>query len=109
MASLIPDIRDHDGDAASGVRTIPVLLGARRTKTILLTVLLVLGMPLILYSLVALPAFTTLILTGAGLWSLMCVLLLEMPAMIDLLADAISDGQYIAVALGIAILPAILH
>jgi 4-hydroxybenzoate polyprenyltransferase len=108
MASLIPDIRDHDGDAASGVVTIPVLLGPGRTKSVLLAVLIALGLPLLLFSLVALPAFTTLILAGAGLWSLMCVLLLEKPAIIGVLADAISDGQYIAVALGIAILPVIL-
>jgi 4-hydroxybenzoate polyprenyltransferase len=109
MASLIPDIRDLDGDAASGVMTIPVLFGRGQTKIILTSALLLLGMPLIFYSLVALPVFTTFLLTASALYSLMCICLLEKPAIINFLADAVSDGQYIAFAAGLVIFPALWH
>jgi len=108
MASLIPDIRDRAGDASSGVRTIPVLFGYERTKTILTRVLLLLGVPLILFSLFCLPLFTTALLIAANLYSHGCVYLLGRPGLINLLADAISDGQYISFALAIATVTLIL-
>lgn len=102
MASLIPDIRDREGDASSGVMTIPVICGKERTRTILSGVLLVLGIPLILYSSVYLSAFTTSLVIAACIYSHGCAYLLGRPGLIDLLSDAISDGQYISFALVIA-------
>ncbi|MDO9034336.1 MAG: UbiA family prenyltransferase [Methanoregula sp.] len=101
MASLIPDIRDRIGDASAGVRTIPVIFGKMRTKRILSAVLLILGVPLVLFSLVFLPPFTSLLLIAANMYSHGCVYLLDRVSMIDFLADGISDGQYICFALAI--------
>jgi 4-hydroxybenzoate polyprenyltransferase len=101
MASLIPDIRDRIGDASAGVRTIPVIFGEERTKTLLSRVLLFLGVPMILFSLVYLPFFTTVLLIAANIFSHGCVYLLNNVRLRDVLADAISDGQYIYFALAI--------
>lgn len=107
MASLIPDIRDRIGDARAGVRTIPVICGEARTKTLLTAVLFALGVPAILYSTLFLPLSTTTLLVAANLYSHGCVHLLDRIQMRDFLADAISDGQYICFALGIIIITAL--
>ncbi len=104
MASLIPDIRDRAGDASAGVRTIPVIFGEERTKTILSCVLLLLGVPLVLFSLLFLPPFTTVLLLSANLYSHGCVYLLDRIRMRDFVADAISDGQYICFSLAIILI-----
>ncbi|MDO8872166.1 MAG: UbiA family prenyltransferase [Methanoregula sp.] len=105
MASLIPDIRDRIGDASAGVRTLPVIFGEMRTKWILSGVLLILGVPLVLFSLLFLPLFTSLLLIAANMYSHGCVYLLDKVRMIDFLADTISDGQYIYFALAIIVIP----
>jgi len=95
MASMIPDVRDRAGDASAGVRTIPVIFGEKRTKTILIGVVLVLGLPAMVYSFFMLPIFATVIVVAANLYSYVCIHLLDKVYLIDFLADAISDGQYI--------------
>jgi len=108
MASLIPDVRDRIGDASAGVRTIPVILGEKKTKMLLSRVLLLLGVPLVLFSLYFLPPATTVLLIAANMYSHGCVYLLDKVHLRDILADAISDGQYIGFAL-VIILIAQLH
>lgn len=108
MASLIPDVRDRIGDASAGVRTIPVIFGEKKTKTLLSQVLLLLGVPLALFSLYFLPPATTVLLVAANMYSHGCVYLLDKVHLRNILADAISDGQYIGFAL-VIILVAQLH
>jgi 4-hydroxybenzoate polyprenyltransferase len=104
MASLIPDIRDRAGDARASVRTIPVIFGEERTKVLLSRVLLLIGVPLVLFSLLFLPPFTTVLLVAANLYSHGCVYLLGRIRMRDFVADAISDGQYICFAFAIFVI-----
>jgi len=99
MASLIPDVRDRTGDAGAGVRTIPVIFGEARTKTLLSGILLVLGIPAVLYSILFLPPFTTGVLVAANLYSHGCAHLLDRVELRHILADAISDGMYICFAI----------
>lgn len=107
MASMIPDVRDRIGDASSGVRTIPVIFGEKRTKTILTIVILALGLPTIVYSFFFLTPFTTMLVVGVNLYSHVCVQLLDRKYMIDFLADALSDGQYIFFAAVIFIMTSV--
>ncbi len=65
-ASALPDMRDIEGDALSGVRTIPVLIGIEKTRTLLgimngVTTLVVFAIGII----TAFPAVTTGLLLGA--------------------------------------------
>ena len=107
MASLIPDIRDRTGDARAGVRTIPVIYGQEQTKLLLRGVLLVLGVPAVVYSLLFLPPFTTLLIVAANVYSHGCVYLLDRAHTIDFVADALSDGQYIFLASAILIIASV--
>lgn len=95
MASIIPDIRDRIGDARAGVRTIPVIFGEERTKTLLTQVLILLGLPAVLFSFLFLPPFTTVLLIAANVYSHGCVYLLDRVRIRDFVADALADGQYI--------------
>jgi len=95
MASLIPDIRDRHGDAGANIRTLPVIFGERQTRKILAGALLVLGIPVITFSLFMLPFHATLIIVAANIYSHGCVILLDREENIHLVADCISDGQYI--------------
>jgi 4-hydroxybenzoate polyprenyltransferase len=104
MASLIPDMRDRIGDASAGVRTIPVIFGEKKAKSILSRTIFLLGTPLVMLSMVfALPPMTTVLLVAANLYSHGCVHLLDQAHLRDFLADAISDGQYICFALAILV------
>lgn len=108
MASLIPDMRDRGGDAGAGVRTIPVIFGEERAARILTGVILLLGIPLIASGIRFLPLNATGILIASLLYSHMCVFLARKEGMIHVVADLISDGQYIFFALALS-LPGLLH
>ncbi len=103
MASMIPDIRDRAGDASADVRTIPVIFGEEKTKRILTVVLILLGLPLIVFSLFLLPPSATLIVMAGNIYSHGCVALLGRKNLIHFVADFISDGQYIFFAAVIGI------
>jgi 4-hydroxybenzoate polyprenyltransferase len=104
MASMIPDIRDRAGDASAGVRTIPVIFGTKRTARILTGVLLLLGIPVIVFSSLALPLTLVMIVVAANIYSHGCVALVGKENWIHFLADFISDGQYIFFAAAVVIL-----
>ena len=101
MASMIPDIRDRAGDARAGVRTIPVIFGEERTRTLLTRVILVIGLPVVLFSSLFLPPFTTVLLVAANAYSHGCVYLVRSIRIRDFVADALADGQYIYFAFAI--------
>ena len=108
MASMIPDIRDRDGDARAGVRTIPVIFGKHRTKRILTGILVLLGIPGITFSFFFLPLPAMMIVMAANIYSHGCVALLDREGFIHFLADFISDGQYIFFA-SAAVIATFLH
>lgn len=108
MASMIPDMRDRAGDAVAGVRTIPVIFGEERAARLLTGVLLILGIPLVLYSILVLPPGLAAIVFVAGIYSHGCVFLAGREGLIHVVADFISDGQYIFFAAGV-VLFAYLH
>lgn len=103
MASVIPDIRDRAGDARADVRTIPVIFGEQRTKRILTGVLILIGIPVVTFSLFLLPLSATMIVVAANIYSHGCVALLDKEGLIHFVADFISDGQYIFFASAVVI------
>lgn len=107
MASMIPDIRDRAGDARADVRTIPVIFGEQKTKRILTGVLILLGIPVVTFSLFFLPPSATMIVVGANIYSHGCVALLDREGLIHFVADFISDGQYIFFSLAFVIFTAL--
>jgi 4-hydroxybenzoate polyprenyltransferase len=107
MASVIPDIRDRAGDARADVRTIPVIFGKQKTKRILTGVLILLGIPVVTFSLFLRPLSATMIVVAANIYSHGCVALLDREGLIHFVADFISDGQYIFFASAMVIFTAL--
>ena len=103
MASMIPDIRDRAGDASADVRTIPVIFGEQRTKGILTDILILIGIPVVTFSLFLLPRSATMIVVAANIYSHGCVALLDKEGLIHFVADFISDGQYIFFASAVVV------
>jgi len=101
MASMIPDIRDRVGDASSGVRTIPVIYGERRTKGILGSMTLIFGLLILLFSLGSMSLIRSGILAATSIYSLGCISLIGVLPSTDFICDILADGQYIFFAFGI--------
>ncbi len=101
MASMIPDIRDRVGDASTGVRTIPVIYGEKKTKGILGSMTLIFGLPILLFSLGSLPLIRTTIIAATSIYSLGCIGLIGILPSTDFICDILADGQYIFFAFGI--------
>jgi 4-hydroxybenzoate polyprenyltransferase len=105
IASVLPDIRDCTGDAAAGIRTIPVIIGARRTELFLTAFNILSGLSIL--------HLGRGVLSGPGLWTIGislaysqgCILLINRGWNNNFTCDVISDGQFITIALaGIVLL-----
>jgi len=97
VASVLPDIRDRSGDSATGVATIPVLLGVARSRSILTVINISAG------ALMLLPGFTFLsvqagiVILASLVYSQGCVSTIDRTTKTDLLCDVISDGQFMTI------------
>jgi 4-hydroxybenzoate polyprenyltransferase len=98
--TVLFDIRDVEGDRAAGVRTIPVLLGIPKTKTLLTLVNIVLGISVL--SLLLLSHTSTiyicLIVIGV-IYAQAYILLFNTISTGNLRCDVIADGQFIVLGL----------
>jgi 4-hydroxybenzoate polyprenyltransferase len=101
MASTIPDIRDRVGDARTGVRTIPVIYGEVKTKSILTSMNLIFGIPILVVGFMCLPPVKAGFLAAATVYSEGCIGLVGILSSIDFICDILADGQYIFFACGI--------
>ncbi|MDD1719753.1 MAG: UbiA family prenyltransferase [Methanoregulaceae archaeon] len=95
IASTIPDIRDREGDALSGVRTIPVILGVERTTMLLTGINLAVGGFSVLISVRMLPAIFTLMLAAGVAYIHLCIHSFYHLRSRDVVCDLLSDGQFI--------------
>lgn len=94
-ASTIPDIRDREGDARTGVRTIPVLLGIRNTKVILTGINSIAGGAAVLAGTRVLsPAYILLIAAGV-VYIHLSINSFYFVECRDVVCDLLSDGQFI--------------
>ena len=108
VASIIPDIRDLAGDARSGICTIPVIFGDTRARRFLLCVNLAVGLLIIRSSLTIFPLAFTGFFATSTMYSETCIYLTKRVALRDLVADILSDGQFIILACATCFL-AVLH
>jgi 4-hydroxybenzoate polyprenyltransferase len=98
--TVLFDIRDLEGDRAAGVRTIPVLLGIPRTKTLLTLVNVIFGtavLSILLFSHIS-PVYICLIVTGM-IYAQAYILLYQNVSTGNLRCDVIADGQFIVLGL----------
>jgi 4-hydroxybenzoate polyprenyltransferase len=97
--TVLFDIRDVEGDRASGVRTIPVLLGIPRTKILLTLVNIIFGIAVISLLLFGiLPIFVGLLIIGM-IYAQAYILLYQDMSAGNLKCDLIADGQFIVLGL----------
>jgi 4-hydroxybenzoate polyprenyltransferase len=98
IASAMPDMRDTEGDALSGVRTIPVLIGIEKTRTLLglmngATALVVFAVGVI----AVFPSVTTGLLLGTLAYTQGCVSSFDRAGKNDLICDILLDGGFVIV------------
>jgi 4-hydroxybenzoate polyprenyltransferase len=103
IGSVLPDIRDRAGDAATGVTTIPVLIGVKNSRIVLTVFCLVSGCVIITAGLRFLPTAALAVIISSLVYSQGCIILIEKTSYNDLLCDVISDGQFLVIG-GIAFL-----
>jgi 4-hydroxybenzoate polyprenyltransferase len=102
IASVLPDIRDRTGDAATGVITIPVLLGVRKTR-ILLTLVNAFALAVVLALRVgSLNQVASIVMLGSMAYSQACILGID-HQYDNILCDMISDGQFLVIGMSCAI------
>lgn len=93
--SVVFDMRDTEGDAAAGVKTIPVLLGLSNTMKFL-TGLNILSVAIVLpLSLQYLPLKFSCLLAAGMVYANFYILLFDKVKRTNLLCDAAADGQFI--------------
>lgn len=103
IGSVLPDIRDRAGDAATGVTTIPVLIGVQYSRILLTVFCLVSGCIIIVAGVPFLPAAALAVIISSLVYSQGCIIFIEQTHDNDLLCDVISDGQFLVIG-GIAFL-----
>jgi 4-hydroxybenzoate polyprenyltransferase len=97
VASVLPDIRDKSGDSATGVATIPVLLGVAKSRWILTTINLSAGAIILVLGTRVIPMPAVFVIMGSLAYSQVCIFSIDKTTRNDLLCDVISDGQFLTV------------
>jgi 4-hydroxybenzoate polyprenyltransferase len=97
IASTLPDIRDRAGDSATGVATIPVLIGVARTRFLLTGINLISGVLIFTLGRSALPVGSCVVIICSLVYSQACIVAIDQTRMNSLLVDVISDGQFLAI------------
>lgn len=99
IASTLPDIRDREGDAQAGIRTIPVVLGEERTIRILAGLNLLVGLAALITSLLFLSPVTSLIFLMSTIYLALCIRSFLRVRKKDLVCDVLTDGQFLVIGL----------
>ncbi len=97
VASVLPDIRDRCGDFATGVATIPVLIGVERSRHILTIINVLAGAIIIWSGSNFIPITAGAIIISSLVYSQICVISIDRTTKNDLLCDVISDGQFLTI------------
>jgi 4-hydroxybenzoate polyprenyltransferase len=97
IASTLPDIRDRAGDSATGVATIPVLIGVARTRFLLTGINFISGVLIFMLGRSVLPPGSCIVIICSLVYSQVCIVTIDRTRMNSLLVDVISDGQFLAI------------
>lgn len=98
VGSVLPDIRDRIGDSATGVATIPVLIGVNKSRWLLTGVNAIFGSAIVLLAFPALPIACIAVLLCSLAYSQACIECIDRTGRNDLLCDVVSDGQFLTIA-----------
>jgi 4-hydroxybenzoate polyprenyltransferase len=95
IASIIPDMRDREGDKLSGIQTIPVIIGVQRTKTVLGCMNLIIGGVVLLLGMQLGNLLITYLLAAGILYTQICIFCFGRLKRSDIICDVFTDGQFI--------------
>ncbi len=97
VGSVLPDIRDRVGDSATGVATIPVLVGVARSRHILTLMNISAGAIILMLGSTVIPVPARAVIIVSLVYSQACIISIDRTARNDLLCDVISDGQFLTI------------
>ncbi|MFY9799787.1 MAG: UbiA family prenyltransferase [Methanoregula sp.] len=97
VASVLPDIRDRSGDSATGVATIPVLVGVERSRIILTVINISAGVIILVMGITVIPVPAIAIMITSLVYSQVCIISIDRTSKNDLLCDVFSDGQFLTI------------
>jgi 4-hydroxybenzoate polyprenyltransferase len=95
MASILPDIRDREGDFAVGITTLPVLIGIPRTNHVLIVIISTLGGLILLGGYLFSPHCVIIMLIIGIAYILFCILSMEGFIKTNIVCDFLADGGFI--------------
>jgi 4-hydroxybenzoate polyprenyltransferase len=107
VASVLPDIRDRAGDSATGVATIPVLVGVAKSRSILTIINISAGAIILMLGSPVIPILASAIIVISLVYSQACIISIDRTTKNDLLCDIISDGQFLTIG-GLCVLVSLL-
>jgi 1,4-dihydroxy-2-naphthoate octaprenyltransferase len=87
-------MRDIEGDAFSGVNTIPVMLGEQNTKTLLAALNLFIGLSVLIISIEYLSPIVTYLLAAGMIYAHLYIFSFDKVGQTDVLCDMVVDGQF---------------
>ena len=98
IASAMPDMRDREGDALTGVRTIPVIIGVDRTKRVLdimngSTALVVLSVGIV----ASFSPMITALIAGTHCYTQYCITSFGRIGRPDFICDILLDGGFVII------------
>ncbi len=93
--TVVFDMRDVEGDIVSGVRTIPVILGMRRTKLVLTILNVCLGAAIVYGGLSCMGLPVTLLLIVSVLYAQWYITSFNRLCTEKILGELLADGQFI--------------
>jgi 4-hydroxybenzoate polyprenyltransferase len=99
IASTLPDIRDREGDAQAGVRTIPVVIGEERTLTLITLMNIIIGVGATVISAVFLSLVTASVFSISTLYLHLCIRNFTGAKRKDIACDILTDGQFLIIGL----------
>jgi len=101
IGSIIPDIRDKEGDALAGIRTIPVIIGAKHTSRLLSAMNFLIGLVVFLGCIHTIPPVFTVIVAAGFVYMHCCIHIFMKHRENPLVCDLLVDGQFIFFSIGI--------
>lgn len=95
--TVLFDMRDVGGDAAAGIRTVPVILGIASTTRMLVATGLVLGALILVISIPSVPLWQSGILLFGICYGIGYVISFSMTGACHAVCDIVADGQFIMI------------
>jgi 4-hydroxybenzoate polyprenyltransferase len=99
IGSVLPDVRDMEGDKIVGIRTIPVVLGAERTMILIRGINLIVGTSAIVISALYLSLLIAFLLTVSTVYTHLSINFFIKGGKKDLICDILTDGQFIFIGI----------